>query len=749
MRAAAELDRHGKTPFHAGAVAHAPALVVLLLGALALAGCAAPGGPGGPKPTCLENPSLAACMDDPAATDDDTSDLAGLYRHRLLTDVARQKADHMARLAGPERADRRVSPYAYAYMRQKALVRKLTRTPEPNAAIATADTTAGTAPGAPLAEKTLDTPWRIARRTLYLAAPAHDGETSTVALGDLDAAALDLTFVLPKAPDRQAPAPATLTGACNGPVEVRTGGAVLPRSANAAFTGRVVPRGSAFTLRLSPAATRCRIAVRHAGGTARRILRLERTGKDGFAALDRRYTACVIPRADHLSATARAFFEANTPSASCVLPASRIDPLETPREGFQAKVEALLGRRLPDSFVARQDPFAPISLAGAPRLQAILVSSLMMKSDFSGQVIGRLLAFHADRGTPVRIFVAAPQTRPKDRAFLEQLSAAHPNIALDILRWQAPPGSGIGDRLSVLHRVQHIKVLVTLGPRDKDNTVILGGRNIHDAYLFKEPTKLGRWPALNQYRKGYGSLNPFVYYRDFELRLTGRRIAESFATQIGTVWNRDAETFLARRPATILRDTRQIEPSEIAGRTLVRQVVSVPYADGDALETLFVKLFDSAQHRIDIVTPYINPPRAIEAAIDRAVARGVAVRIVTRTELKGDLAGEILSYVNQRFINRHFGKITIRENTEDGAVLHAKLITIDDDLAIAGSVNLNRRSFRHDTENVLLILGKRQTARLRAAIDRLDKPSHTVTGRHHVPVLWRAILDIPAINNVF
>lgn len=746
MRAAAEPNRHGKTPFRAGAVAHAPALVGLLLAAGALAGCAAPGGPGGPTPRCLENPTLTACTGDRAATAD-SSGIAGLYRHRLLTDVARQKASHMARLVGPERTNRRISPYAYAYMRQKALVRKLARTPEPEAAIATTDTNAGAGPGTPLAEKTLKTPWRIARRTLYVTAPVHDGESRTVALGDLDAAILDLTFASPKARNRHAPV--SLSGTCNGPVEIRTGGAVSPKPAGAAFMGLVGPRASAFTLRLSPTATRCRIDIHRANSTAHRILRLERHRKGGFAAVDRRYATCVIPRADHLSATARAFFEANMPSASCILPAHRIDFLAKPRKGFQAKVKALLGRPLPDGFIDRQDPFAPMSFAGAPRLQAIFVSSLMMKSDFSGQVIGRLLAFHADRGTPVRIFVAAPQTRPKDRAFLEQLSAAHPNIALDIVRWHAPPGSGFVDRLSVLHKVQHIKVLMTLGHRDTDNTVILGGRNIHDAYLFREPAELDRWPGLNQYRKGYGSLNPFVYYRDFEIRLTGRRIAESFATQIGTVWNRDAGTFLARRPATILRGKRQIKPAEIAGRTFVRQIVSVPYADGGALEALYVRLFDSAQHRIDIVTPYINPPRAIEAAIDRAIARGVAVRVVTRTELKGDLAGEILSYVNQRFINRHFGRITIRENTEDGAVLHAKLITIDDDLAIAGSVNLNRRSFRHDTENVLLVLGKRQTARLRAAIDRLDKSSHTVTDRHHVPILWRAILDIPAINNVF
>ncbi len=735
-----------------------PVVMAALVVTGLLAGCArAPESGHAPNRKPVQAPQAA--HDQPNSSRPDlTAAISSHYNHTLRTDIARERQRRLALMAAPRREHGPLSPWRRAFLAQKRQVSTLERTQPPLPAIrsdrnASRHTTV---------RKRLQTPWRHARRTLFLAAPheppAQGGnETSTVALDGRNAAAFDLELVAVALtgarPDiRPSRTTLTLAGHCDAPVEFRTRrtrGQALPRHQ---FSGLVASAGADATpaiLRLPPAVSTCALTVRRPGGTATRTLILTRKTTGGFADIDVAVAACALPSADNLPPPARAFFDAGTPLAGCVEKPSAIDGLRRPIDGFEAKAEALLGHPLPKGFVAAQNPFAPLDMTAAPQLDAILVSSLMMKSDFSGQVLGRLLAHHADRGTPVRILVAAPQTRPKDRAFLEALAARHPNIAVDIYRWHPPGGAGIVDRLSVFHRVHHVKALITLGPRERDNVVIMGGRNIHDGYLFREPTDLARWRGLNQYRKGYGSLNPFVHFSDFEIRLTGRRLARSLAAEVTLIWNRDADTFLVRRPAIITRSGRRIRPSEIASSTWIRQILSVPYIDGGRLKELYVRLIDSARHRIDIVTPYLNPPPAIEEAMERAAGRGVKIRILTRIDLEGDLAGEILSQVNKRFINRHFRNMAIHESREPQTILHAKLMVIDDVLSVAGSVNLNRRSFLHDTENALLILGKGEAHGLRAIIDRMDRQTRPVAHRRPVPTIWRTLLAIPVVDKLF
>ncbi|PLX36437.1 MAG: hypothetical protein C0606_14195 [Hyphomicrobiales bacterium] len=725
---------------------------------LSLAGCA---NQPGPTNECLAAPSLGACTSAPSVAGDApppsaaTSAAQDAYERQLLLDMARLGKDHLNRTRGPADPGRPLGPYAIAHLKQGGLVRQLERNV---AADAFSPSDSG---GLGFVAKTgdLETPWRHAVRAVGLDHPDNVDATAILTIADTDATALDLRLrptrrlVVSARIKPGAPA-AIVKGRCDGPSELHEGSARAIKAPGERFvvTVHATSRSTlAPYLRLGPSVTSCELAWHLPGGQTEANLRIVRNNRftDAFSALDRRIDTCVIPHGDRLSGPARIFFEANEPAASCILPATGIDLYPQAVQGFAAKSEALLGHPLSRAFIEAQDPFAPLSFANAPRLEAIFISSLAVKSDFSGQVIGRLLAHHADRGTPVRILVAAAQTYDKDRAFLDSLARDHPNIHIDIHRWKAPPGAGVAERLAQLHRVQHIKTLVTLSRRDRDNVVILGGRNIQDSYLFRDPADLSRWGDLNQYTKGYRSLNPFVYYRDFDIRLRGRFHAERIAAQILSVWNRDATTFLSRRPAHIVRSNRQIAPAEIAGRTLMRQVVSVPYADGHALARLYVRLIDSAEHSIDIVNPYLNPPPAIEAAIDRALDRGVRMRILTRIDLEGDIAGKILSQVNKRFINRHYERIAIHENTQPDTILHAKLLLIDGELSVVGSVNFNKRSFIHDTENAFLILSKRQNARLMGVIDQMDRTTRPVT--HHLPVpgLWKALLAVPIVDKIF
>src|SRR5690606_39034945 len=84
-------------------------------------------------------------------------------------------------------------------------------------------------------------------------------------------------------------------------------------------------------------------------------------------------------------------------SMTCPMGVEEIEPLVTGREGLQAKVRALLGRDLPESFILAQDPFAPLDMSAAPKLSAVYLSYLVFKADFTGLLIARLLKYHASR----------------------------------------------------------------------------------------------------------------------------------------------------------------------------------------------------------------------------------------------------------------------------------------------------------------------------------------------------------------
>jgi len=101
-----------------------------------------------------------------------------------------------------------------------------------------------------------------------------------------------------------------------------------------------------------------------------------------------------------------------------------------------------------------------------------------------------------------------------------------------------------------------------------------------------------------------------------------------------------------------------------------------------------------AEKRLDIICPYFVPPETLLEMICEKARSGVAVRII--------IPGQ---YTDKRFERweaaRYFGPLL-----ESGAeiflyqptMIHTKLILCDDDLALIGSINFNRRSLQKDEE---------------------------------------------------
>lgn len=580
--------------------------------------------------------------------------------------------------------------------------------------------------------------WRVSRQTLYIDAAARPSAPKIFDFSGLQARGTEIVM-------RQAgKQPADIEGSCDGPLAIRAAGASRSIAAGAAFRFRLSGEDDTVSLFPSDSLNRCTARIRSslAPAGAPLTIRREEAADLSLANFDSRYQRCPVPNAG-LDALERAFYASRWLSQTCALPIGEPRLLRKSRDGFNAKVEALMGAPLSDAAIDRGDPELPLDFSRAPRLKLIYLSSLEFKADFSGRVIERLIRHHAALGTKVRIMVTDVLERDKDDAMLHRLAAEFPNVELQEYRWRADHGAPIDEQISQLHKVLHIKMLATLAVDPARSRVIIGGRNIHDGFLFHQPIDLSRYPNLEQYGKTDGlSLNYYSNWSDFDIEFADNATVETLAAHLSTVWLRDADTNLARPFSIPVRgDDRP--------RGNARHFISVPYEDDHALEDYFVELVDAAQHHIQIVNPYLNLTPSLAQAFDRALARGVKIDIVGRIDLKGDIGGKFLTALNKLFVEKYGDRINIREFKAPDVVLHSKIMMIDERLVAISSVNLNNRSFFHDSENGMTVLDPAFYVRMKPIYDDYLAHSNPVSTNVTIPWAYRLLFDEAWVRQAF
>lgn len=567
--------------------------------------------------------------------------------------------------------------------------------------------------------------WRISRQTLYLDAAARPLEPKTFSFSGIEARSVEIVL-------RQAgQGPIAIDGACDGPLAIRDAGRSRTIAGGSAFHIGLPGIETSLSLFPGEALNRCDLRVSSSlapSGAPLTVLR-EETADPWIAALDSRYDRCPVPDPAGLEELDRAFYAGRWLSQSCALPLASPRLLRKSRDGFNAKVEALLGKTLPDSAFDKADPELPLDFSNAPRLRLIYLSSLEFKADFSGRIMERLIRHHAALGAKVRILVTDVLEREKDDALLHRLAAEFPNVQLQEYRWQADHGAPLDEQISQLHKTHHIKMLATLADQPGRSRVIIGGRNIHDGFLFHSPVDLTRYPELQQYGKTDGfSLNYYSNWSDFDIEIADHATVETLAAHLSTVWLRDADTNLSRPFSVPVRSSGGRPPG------VARHFISVPYEDGHALENYFVELFDSAEHHIEIVNPYLNLTPALAKAFDRALARGVKIDIIGRIDLKGDIGGRFLTALNKLFVEKYGDRVDIREFKAPDVVLHSKIMMIDERLVTVSSVNFNNRSFFHDSENGMVVLDPAFYRRMKPIYD--DYLAHSQPVATNVSIGW-------------
>ncbi|RVA61130.1 phosphatidylserine/phosphatidylglycerophosphate/cardiolipin synthase family protein, partial [Mesorhizobium sp. M7A.F.Ca.CA.004.09.1.2] len=255
--------------------------------------------------------------------------------------------------------------------------------------------------GANSGEAHFDGRWRVSRQTLYIDAAARPSAPRIFDFSGLQARSVEVVL-------RQAgKQPADIEGICDGTLAIRAGGGSRTIAMGTAFRFRLSGEDDTVSLFPSDGLNRCTARIRSslAPAGAPLTIRREEAADPALAAFDSRYERCTTPNPTGLDALSRAFYASRWLSQTCALPIGKPRLLRKSRDGFNAKVEALIGAPLSDSAIDKGDPELPLDFSRAPRLKLIYLSSLEFKADFSGRIIERLIRHHAALGTKVRILV--------------------------------------------------------------------------------------------------------------------------------------------------------------------------------------------------------------------------------------------------------------------------------------------------------------------------------------------------------
>ena len=147
-----------------------------------------------------------------------------------------------------------------------------------------------------------------------------------------------------------------------------------------------------------------------------------------------------------------------------------------------------------------------------------------------------------------------------------------------------------------------------------------------------------------------------------------------------------------------------------------------PADDMESGNLYFCAAIAAARKRVWIATPYFVPDLAVMAALRGAALRGVDVRIII-VEKADSLAVDLASYWYVDALE----DVDIRFFRYREGFMHQKVVLVDDDFGVVGTVNWDSRSFRLNFEvNVIVaeesfvdemvLMFKRDFARARAVL---------------------------------
>jgi cardiolipin synthase len=211
-----------------------------------------------------------------------------------------------------------------------------------------------------------------------------------------------------------------------------------------------------------------------------------------------------------------------------------------------------------------------------------------------------------------------------------------------------------------------------------------------------------------------------LHWKDAMVRLEGPIVAGLNAIFI-TDWYSETDVLLTREAVPIEAASR-----EVAARPETIDCQIVPSGPGFVSENnlrLFLALLYAAQEKIIITSPYFVPDESLLYAITTATQRGVRVELFV-----SEIGDQALVYHAQR----SYYEVLLRAGViiwlyRAPIILHSKHLSIDDDVAVIGSSNMDMRSFSLNLEVTLMVRGESFVRQMREVEEQYRAMSRELT----------------------
>jgi cardiolipin synthase len=225
----------------------------------------------------------------------------------------------------------------------------------------------------------------------------------------------------------------------------------------------------------------------------------------------------------------------------------------------------------------------------------------------------------------------------------------------------------------------HRKIVVIDG-----EVAYTGSMNLVDPRYFKRDAQVGEWV-------------------DAMARIRGPAV-EAMAITFLEDWELETAEGVPR-----LASTGDAHPQEPAGTAVVQVIPSGPAAREESMQAVLLMAIYAARSELVLTTPYFVPDEPLVTALASAAIRGVAVTLVVPARVDSRLA--------RLASEPHKGDLLVsgvRIAQFEGGLLHTKSVTVDGDLSLFGSLNLDPRSLVLNFEITLAVYDRAFTSALRA-----------------------------------
>jgi cardiolipin synthase len=224
----------------------------------------------------------------------------------------------------------------------------------------------------------------------------------------------------------------------------------------------------------------------------------------------------------------------------------------------------------------------------------------------------------------------------------------------------------------------HRKIVVIDG-----EVAYTGSLNLVDPRYFKQGAGVGQWV-------------------DAMVRVRGPAV-EGLAVTFLEDWELETREGIER-----LSQTGDVHPIPACGDSVVQVVPSGPLLENDAIKQILLMAIYAARRELVMTTPYFVPDESLLTALVTAASRGVDVTIIVPAKVDSRLV-RLASQAHKGDLISSGVKVALF----DAGLLHTKSITVDGELSLFGSLNLDPRSLYLNFEITLSVYDRKFTAELR------------------------------------